>query len=826
MTTPSFANVEFDDLFPYNGKEPDASPEDLEISLDSPMSLEVELHRDDVDMGLLSQNTLASVSPPPLMDDHFNSSGAMSPGFADDDQSEMSSRTNTPSPIPNEGLSEQEIIESDRRLLAIRMKPFEKFPMVNNWTQKQKFERLLELSPCTKYTLEFLMALDEIEDAELKVDILIELVCRIHLDFWWNHVTPQELKRAYTSASFCKKEKKKDSDGLVNPKRPMNAFMIWSKQCRSLIAQVCPQLHNATISKKLGVWWRKFSNEEKDVFEREKVKLTAFHAFEFPEYKYRPRKKATKKTEEKLETAPKEKSSSKKRKSPTTKQTNQPQQQQQQQQQNRQSPLRGINISEPRANLDPALLRKLQSKMNVKIDPGMRRDVTLSQQGNRCTAINLADLPHLHSADHSSSDGPAMKRLCLRPIEVQQTPVAPTTIDLADSATVFDTPGNSPHTPVTPVTPIESNLNMVSSTQGQTSFDFTMPSSRVPVMMEQVSPGAGNNSNIIVSSSSGTSQFVFPVRPVYNNSNIIATINNRIISENNNNNIIINNNNALLQNNNITVKEEPFLFQGRNVIVKTEPILLNEAVSLKPEPVFVQSGNITLKPETLIQCTNTTPTTAIKPELLSPQAQWSVSIKTEPDFDQTIVKSEPDVTDLNPSLEMDFIPQLPNLSVDIVAEVLDAPQYNDNQLVETRVNQYNDNQLADAGVTQYSNDNQLVETRVNQYNDNQLVETRVNQYNDNQLADAGVTQYSNDNQLVETRVNQYNDNQLVETRVNQYNDNQLADAGVTQYSNDNQLAQLRIVQQSAENPHEILNDILKVIQTANPFGILEGPATV
>ena len=760
MTTPSFANVEFDDLFPYNGKEPDASPEDLEISLDSPMSLEVELHRDDVDMGLLSQNTLASVSPPPLMDDHFNSSGAMSPGFADDDQSEMSSRTNTPSPIPNEGLSEQEIIESDRRLLAIRMKPFEKFPMVNNWTQKQKFERLLELSPCRKYTLEFLMALDEIEDAELKVDILIELVCRIHLDFWWNHVTPQELKRAYTSASFCKKEKKKDSDGLVNPKRPMNAFMIWSKQCRSLIAQVCPQLHNATISKKLGVWWRKFSNEEKDVFEREKVKLTAFHAFEFPEYKYRPRKKATKKTEEKPETAPKEKSSSKKRKSPTTKQTNQPQQQQQQQQQqNRQSPLRGINISEPRANLDPAIQRKLQSKMNVKIDPGMRRDVTLSQQGNRCTAINLADLPHLHSADHSSSDGPAMKRLCLRPIEVQQTPVAPTTIDLADSATVFDTPGNSPHTPVTPVTPIESNLNMVSSTQGQTSFDFTMPSSRVPVMMEQVSPGAGNNSNIIVSSSSGTSQFVFPVRPVYNNSNIIATINNRIISENNNNNIIINNNNALLQNNNITVKEEPFLFQGRNVIVKTEPILLNEAVSLKPEPVFVQSGNITLKPETLIQCTNTTPTTAIKPELLSPQAQWSVSIKTEPDFDQTIVKSEPDVTDLNPSLEMDFIPQLPNLSVDIVAEVLDAPQYNDNQLVETRVNQYNDNQL-------------------------------------------------------------------VETRVNQYNDNQLADAGVTQYSNDNQLAQLRIVQQSAENPHEILNDILKVIQTANPFGILEGPATV
>ncbi|GFS01323.1 hypothetical protein ElyMa_002835600 [Elysia marginata] len=78
------------------------------------------------------------------------------------------------------------------------------------------------------------------------------------------------------------------------------------------------------------------------------------------------------------------------RKSQST--TSQPQQQQQ----NHQvltPPVEGITVSGPPANLDRAKLqRKVQSKQNMSKDPGMRRDVSLSQ-GVCYTAVNITDPP-------------------------------------------------------------------------------------------------------------------------------------------------------------------------------------------------------------------------------------------------------------------------------------------------------------------------------------------------------------------------------------------------------------------------------------------------
>ncbi|XP_055678893.1 putative transcription factor SOX-14 [Lutzomyia longipalpis] len=79
-------------------------------------------------------------------------------------------------------------------------------------------------------------------------------------------------------------------------KRPMNPFMVWSQIERRKITEVTPDMHNAEISKSLGARWKALTDEDKKPYIEEAERLRKLHLQEYPNYKYRPKKKQNKPT--------------------------------------------------------------------------------------------------------------------------------------------------------------------------------------------------------------------------------------------------------------------------------------------------------------------------------------------------------------------------------------------------------------------------------------------------------------------------------------------------------------------------------------------------
>ncbi|XP_060781814.1 transcription factor 7-like [Neoarius graeffei] len=71
-------------------------------------------------------------------------------------------------------------------------------------------------------------------------------------------------------------------------KKPMNAFLVWSRVHRPILSRANPYASSAEISMQLGIEWMKLTEEQKIPYYAESWRLRLKHRQKFPDWVYKP----------------------------------------------------------------------------------------------------------------------------------------------------------------------------------------------------------------------------------------------------------------------------------------------------------------------------------------------------------------------------------------------------------------------------------------------------------------------------------------------------------------------------------------------------------
>uniref|UniRef100_A0A0K0F117 Sex-determining region Y protein n=1 Tax=Strongyloides venezuelensis TaxID=75913 RepID=A0A0K0F117_STRVS len=114
-----------------------------------------------------------------------------------------------------------------------------------------------------------------------------ENVC-LSLQFPLNH--PQGCR-----CDDCKRIRREINKRRV--RRPMNAFMLWSKKHRSTTAAMNPGVLNSELSRILGIQWKQLPEFEKQKYIIEAERIREEHYRKYPDFKYTKEPVKIKKTQ-------------------------------------------------------------------------------------------------------------------------------------------------------------------------------------------------------------------------------------------------------------------------------------------------------------------------------------------------------------------------------------------------------------------------------------------------------------------------------------------------------------------------------------------------